>query len=174
MWKEYDETLDAIVDDDDKLRRPFGRCAFAAAHVNFPPGAWTRLHTDHLNRVGGMCGVWPLDDFDPTMGGHLILWDLRLVIEFPPGNLILLPSALITHGNITVWQGQSRSAFVLFSAAGLFRWVLNGRMSDLEFKKQASKSDFQAWQYYRQGMPDRNRDLFPVWEELVQRYASEV
>ncbi|KAF9020700.1 hypothetical protein BDZ89DRAFT_905802, partial [Hymenopellis radicata] len=129
---DFQDTLERVVADDPRLSYPIPGCAWAAAHVNFPPGSWTRAHTDHLNHVGGLCGVWALDDFDPDKGGHLILWDLRLIIRFPPGNFILLPSALIKHGNISVYSGDKRSAFVLFSAAGLFRWVHNGMQSDRE------------------------------------------
>jgi len=33
---------------------------------------------------------------DPKKGGHLILWDCGLVVEFPPGSTILIPSRIPT------------------------------------------------------------------------------
>lgn len=40
--------------------------------------------------------------FQPKKGGYLALWELKLVIEFPPGALVLIPSATITHSNVAV------------------------------------------------------------------------
>ncbi|KAF9025147.1 hypothetical protein BDZ89DRAFT_954060, partial [Hymenopellis radicata] len=109
---------------------------FAACHINFPPSAWARFHLDSMNLIRGMCAVWALGNYDSKRGGHIILWDLRCIIEFPPGNMILLPSALVTHGNLIVIQdGVMRAAFVLYSAAALFEYVWN--------KKKGSRNTFQ-------------------------------
>ncbi|KAJ7054565.1 hypothetical protein C8F01DRAFT_1221296 [Mycena amicta] len=81
-------------------RRPFPKSVFSAAAFNFGPNVWTFKHRDVLNLPFGWCAIQALGNFDPTKGGHLILWDLRLVIEFPPGALILIPSATLSHSNI--------------------------------------------------------------------------
>lgn len=171
IYDDFSETLERVVDNDPKLSVPIPGCAWAATHINFPPGSWCHAHTDHLNHVGGLCAVWALDEFNADKGGHIILWDLKLVVRFPPGNLILLPSALVKHGNISVYQGGKRSAFVLFSAAGLFRWVLNGMMSDAEFKESASAEDLKAWQEFRASQAQRNTERFPLWDDLVKTFA---
>ncbi|KAJ7033072.1 hypothetical protein C8F04DRAFT_1210942 [Mycena alexandri] len=88
------------------LRRPFVGSIFFCAAFNFGPNA--------------------LGKFDPTAGGHLVLWDLKLVIEFPPGALILLPSATIAHSNVPVADGEERVSFTQFSAGGIFRYIDNG------------------------------------------------
>ncbi|KAJ7620521.1 hypothetical protein DFH06DRAFT_1010638, partial [Mycena polygramma] len=45
--------------------------------------------------------------FDPNLGGHLILWDLNLVIRFPPGSSIFIPSALLRHSNVSALHGAT-------------------------------------------------------------------
>ncbi|KAJ7020974.1 hypothetical protein C8F04DRAFT_1213931 [Mycena alexandri] len=72
----------------------------------------------------GWCAVQ--GKFDPTRGGHLVLWNLKLVIEFPPGALVLLPSAKIAHSNVPVADGDERVSFTQFSAGGIFRYIDNG------------------------------------------------
>ena len=67
-----------------------------------------------------------MGDYDYTKGGHLVLWDLKLVIEFPPGATILIPSSAIHHSNTRVQQGERRYSFTQYSAGGLFRWADNG------------------------------------------------
>ncbi|KAJ7790243.1 hypothetical protein B0H14DRAFT_3501918, partial [Mycena olivaceomarginata] len=78
---------------------------------------------DVCNLPFGWCAVQSMGRFDPTLGGHLILWDLKMVIEFPAGALILLPSATIAHSNVPVQDGDERISFTQFSLGGLFRYV---------------------------------------------------
>ncbi|KAF9010891.1 hypothetical protein BDZ89DRAFT_964339, partial [Hymenopellis radicata] len=66
------------------------------------------------NLAWAWCAVPALGDFDPVFGGHLILWDLSLVIRFPPGATILLPSALLTHSNVAVREGEEHDSVVHF------------------------------------------------------------
>ncbi|KAJ7737112.1 hypothetical protein B0H16DRAFT_1326103, partial [Mycena metata] len=109
-----------------ELRRPFVGSIFFCAAFNFGPNVWTFRHRDVLNLAFGWCSVQALGDFDPTKGGHLVLWDLKLVIEFPPGALILLPSATVAHSNVPVADGEERVSFTQFSAGGIFRYIDNG------------------------------------------------
>lgn len=59
----------------------------------------------------------------------MILWDLKLVAEFPPGSTIMIPSSVIHHSNTRIQLNEVRYSFTQYSAGGLFRWV------DLGFKK---------------------------------------
>ncbi|KAF8166409.1 hypothetical protein K438DRAFT_2025127 [Mycena galopus ATCC 62051] len=62
------------------LRWNFAKTVFAACTFNFGPQAITRPHLDYGNLSWGWCAVTALGWFDPDLGGHLILWDLRLII----------------------------------------------------------------------------------------------
>ena len=57
---------------------------------------------------------------------YLVLWDMGLVIEFPPGATILIPSATLRHSNVCLNPGDTRMSFTQYSAGGLFRWVDQG------------------------------------------------
>lgn len=129
-------------------------------------------HTDQGNLAWGWCAVTALGKFNPDLGGHLILWDLGLVIRFPPGSTILLPSALITHSNTSIQEGEERSSIVHFTAGGLFRYVDNGCMTDKVFMetvyKSMSASEKSQWHRDRR---ERWRDAlgkFSSWEEGEQ------
>lgn len=112
--------------------RPFSRSVFASCTFNLGPNAWTFKHCDVLNLPFGWCPVTSLSDFDPTKGGHLVLWDVKLVIEFPPGSTILIPSATIAHSNVPVAKHEHRASFTQYSAGGLFRYVDNDFMTAAE------------------------------------------
>ncbi|KAJ7767700.1 hypothetical protein B0H16DRAFT_1661223 [Mycena metata] len=112
--------------------RPFTRSVFASATFNLGPHAWTFKHRDVLNLPFGWCPVTAFGDFDPTQGGHLVLWDLKLVIEFPHGSTILIPSATLAHSNIPVAKTEYRVSFTQYSAGGLFRYVDNDFMTEAD------------------------------------------
>ena len=73
-----------------------------------------------------MCAITAGGRFDHTKGGHLYLVDLKLVIEFPAGSTILLPSAVLRHGNTAIDPEENRLSFTQYAAGGLFRWVEYG------------------------------------------------
>ncbi|KAJ7891620.1 hypothetical protein B0H14DRAFT_2335644, partial [Mycena olivaceomarginata] len=124
-------TLDALIQNNSGLRRNFAMSAFAAATLNFGPSTVTLPHIDALNLAWGWCAITALGIFDPDAGGHLVLWDLKLVIRFPPGSTILIPSAILRHSNVGIGPNERRYSFTQYSAAGLFRWVSNRFHSDL-------------------------------------------
>ncbi|KAJ7028885.1 hypothetical protein C8F04DRAFT_963445 [Mycena alexandri] len=111
---------------DSDLRRPFKTSVFFCTAFNFGRSVWTFKHRDVLNLAFGWCAVHALGHYNATLGGHLVLWDLKLVIEFPHGALILLPSATVAHSNIPVQEGEERVSFTQFSPGGIFRFVDNG------------------------------------------------
>ncbi|KJA23575.1 hypothetical protein HYPSUDRAFT_137589, partial [Hypholoma sublateritium FD-334 SS-4] len=52
--------------------------------------------------------ITALGRFDHTKGEHLILCELKLIIEFPHGHTIPIPSATVTHSNTPVAGGDSK------------------------------------------------------------------
>ncbi|KAF9024779.1 hypothetical protein BDP27DRAFT_1248594, partial [Rhodocollybia butyracea] len=99
----------------------------------------TPPHLDAGNAAHGWCTDTSAGEFNPDKGGHLVLWNLRLVIHFPPGSTILFPSALLTHSNIPVSPDKTRYSIVQYSAGGLFRWRCNGWCSDKTWYARASR-----------------------------------
>ncbi|KAF8177123.1 hypothetical protein K438DRAFT_2022378 [Mycena galopus ATCC 62051] len=134
----YETTLDALHLNNSGLHRNFdrSRSTFAAATINFGPKTVTKHHIDSLNLAWGWCTITALGDFNPDRGGHLVLWDLKLVIRFPPGSTILIPSAILHHSNVNIAKGEKHYSFTQFTAAGLFRWVDNGFKSDVTINQE--------------------------------------
>lgn len=99
--------------------------------VSFP-------HLDFGNLAWAWCAISAFGNFNPDRGGHLILWDLGLIIRFPPGSTILIPSALLWHSNVKIQAGETRHSFTQYSAGGLFRWQANGFMTDDDFETIAT------------------------------------
>lgn len=101
-------------------------------------------HIDFANLAWGWCAITALGNFDPNYGGHLVLWDLGLIIQFPPGSTILIPSALLRHLNIRVRDYEVRYSFTQYSAGGLFRWLRNGCQTNEALRSSASH-DEEEW-----------------------------
>ncbi|KAJ7804828.1 hypothetical protein B0H14DRAFT_2611985 [Mycena olivaceomarginata] len=89
-----------------ELKCPFPKLVFSCAAFNFGSNVWTVQAPQH---------------------------DLKLVVEFPPGTLILLPSATIAHSNIPVDTGIECILFTQFMAGGLFCYMDNGFRTQANF-----------------------------------------
>ncbi|KIJ96780.1 hypothetical protein K443DRAFT_134056 [Laccaria amethystina LaAM-08-1] len=117
-----------------------------AGHASGIFATWApRLHSyyaDHLQK---------LLDHDETLtrnfensGGHLVLWDLGLVIEFPPGSTIFIPSASLEHSNASIQKEERRYSFTQYTAGGTFRWVGYGFQKADEYFASLSEEEQQA------------------------------
>nr|GAT42600.1 predicted protein [Mycena chlorophos] len=137
----YEKSMDALFDWDPRLRRIFkrGTSVFPSCTFNFGPQTITLPHLDLLNLAWGWCFITAFGRFDPSRGGHLILWDLKRLIRFPPGASIAIPSALLRHSNVSIQQGETRYSFTQFAAGGLFRFVESGFQLNESLKEQVAR-----------------------------------
>ena len=126
LYDEYHCLLSALFDHDATLIHNFDKSIFTASTFNLGPNTITLDHTDAANVAHGLCAITALGNYDYTLGGHMVLFDLGLIIEFPPGATILIPSAVFRHGNTPIQPGETRMSFTQFVAGGLFRWVKYG------------------------------------------------
>ncbi|KAF9059071.1 hypothetical protein BDP27DRAFT_1239559, partial [Rhodocollybia butyracea] len=115
----YNDDLNTLFTSSPRLIRWFNS-VFAGVSLNLSPETVTWPHTDNYNLAFGWCAITALGNFDPDRGGHMILWDLGLVIRFPPGSTILIPSALLTHSNIPIQPGEECYSIIQYSSSGLF------------------------------------------------------
>jgi hypothetical protein len=103
-------------------------------------------HLDMRNLAQSWCSITPLGNFNPDLGGHLVLWDFGLFIRFPAGSTVLIPSSLLVHSNSSIQPGETRYSIVQYAAGGLFRWVDNGFKTDREWLAGASDDDIKVRQ----------------------------
>ncbi|KAF8139165.1 hypothetical protein K438DRAFT_1496768, partial [Mycena galopus ATCC 62051] len=129
IFSDYHTTKQQLLQKNPHLRRTFARSPFTAVTANLGPASVSPPHTDGGNKADGLCLISALGDFDPDKGGHLVLWDYDLVIRFPPSCSILIPSAVVTHSNTPIQDGDERFSLIQYSAGSLFRWVNNGHRS---------------------------------------------
>ncbi|KAF8887439.1 hypothetical protein CPB84DRAFT_1684645 [Gymnopilus junonius] len=122
------------------LRRIFTASIFPSAAFNFGPNIWTYKHRDTFNCPFGFCAIQALGCFDPKKGGQIILWEPKLVIEFLPTSLILIPSATITHSNVPVTEGDERASFTQYCTSGLFAMWMQGSEKNVASKRRTQSS----------------------------------
>ncbi|KAJ7861332.1 hypothetical protein B0H13DRAFT_2568122 [Mycena leptocephala] len=98
------------------LKQLFLNGIWSACTFNLGPQTCALGHRDFANLAFGWCAITALGNFDYTKGGHLILWDCKLILEFPPGTTVLIPSAALFHSNIPI--GERRYSFTQYTAGG--------------------------------------------------------
>jgi hypothetical protein len=126
-------------------------------------------HFDYSNRnlSWGWCAITALGSYDPDHGGgHLVLWDLKYIIRFPPGATILIPSAMIKHSNTSVKMDETRYSFVQYSSGGLFQWVDNGCMSDVAWHAKVTAQQLQERREEQKPRWSKGLDMLSLWDEF--------
>ncbi|VDB87032.1 unnamed protein product [Peniophora sp. CBMAI 1063] len=111
---------------DSQIAPVFSGSVYPAACANLGPRTCCRWHHDINNYPGVPCWILALGDYDHRLGGHLVLPQLGIYIEFPPGASVLLSSAGIKHGNTVVQEHETRYSFTQYCPGGLMRWVAYG------------------------------------------------
>jgi hypothetical protein len=149
------------------LHRNFKDGAWPAATFNFGPSTISFPHTDPGNSLPGWCSITSLGPFDHKRGGHLILWDLGIIVEFPPASTIFVPSAIVTHSNTPIQPYERRYSFTQYCAGGIFRFIANGFRSDADFLAQATKEEKEGREAEREGRWERGLALFPKLSEFI-------
>ena len=102
---------------------------FTSYTLNVGKQCVCKAHKDGANLSTGLCLVCPFGNYDYQQGGHLILHELKMILEVPPGYMVLFPSALITHENIPIQENEDRRVITGFTPASIFQWVENGYQS---------------------------------------------
>jgi len=115
-----------LLETDNPIKRHYPNHPLASTTFNFGPRTCTFPHKDLKNLSWGWCSVTSLGSYDPTRGGHLVLWDLKVAVEFPPYSTILLPSAILMHSNTAIGDDETRLTVTQYSSAGLFSWNAYG------------------------------------------------
>ncbi|KAL0061226.1 hypothetical protein AAF712_011985 [Marasmius tenuissimus] len=139
----------------------FDRSQFASFTCNFGPQVCTSIHTDAKNCPHSMCAITAVGQFDSTKGGHLVLPDLKVIIEFPSGCTFLLPSAVLRHGNTSIRKHETRYSITQYTAGGLFRWLEYGQRTEDQFRRQDPVG-------FRAAMAERNGR----WPQMMEKFVT--
>lgn len=126
VYRHYARETQALYEHDHTLHPPFKNSVFPAATFNLGPKCVCRGHVDATNVPYGWCMVCALGRFDHKKGGHLVLLEFGLVIDFPAGSVVLIPSSVVRHGNTPIAETETRFSFTQYCAGGVLRWVDHG------------------------------------------------
>lgn len=126
LYRYFSDTLEEIIRVNGKLCPNWDNSAFAACTFNCGPQTAAFDHKDAGNLSHGLCALTSLGKFNYHHGAHLVLFELRAVLEFPAGNTALIPSAAVTHANTRIQPNETRFSIAQYTAGGLFRWVAYG------------------------------------------------
>jgi predicted 2-oxoglutarate/Fe(II)-dependent dioxygenase YbiX len=106
----------------------------------------TKLHRDVKESKFGFSCVVPAGNY---IGGALILYDLRLVIELTPGEVFLFPDSLIHHANEDI-SGE-RSSIVAFTQENLFHyWARKYKYINNKDKSKSKSRKKESEIYFKQ------------------------
>lgn len=160
--------MQALLDSDLDLMQNFPGGAWPSTTINFGPRTATVPHTDFLDLAYGWCSITALGKFNPDKGGQLVLWNLKLVIRFPPGSTVFIPSAIITHSNCPISQKERRYSITQWSSGDLFRWVQNGFKNNTDVNAVATKEEKLQRKEIQRKRWREGLKMYPTLQELLQ------
>ncbi|KAI0323290.1 hypothetical protein GY45DRAFT_1349836 [Cubamyces sp. BRFM 1775] len=163
------QNIDDLLKHHPNLRLNFPNSAYPAASFNFGPATECYPHLDAANEACNWCHITALGSFNAKTGGHAVLHDLKLVIEFPSGSSILIPSALFKHGNTPIQPGEHRRSFTQYCAGGLLRWVRCGFRTVREY----AKVDAEGKAAYEAEMNVRVEECVARWTTLEELHLED-
>lgn len=156
MYGDYVSELKPLWTRMPHLEHNFHNSIFPAVTFNCGPQTVALKHLDSGNVAGGLCAITALGFFDPKVSGLLVLFPFKMIIEFPSGSTVLLPSAVVHHANTALQPGDHRCSMTQYCAGGLFRWVDYGFKSaktllsekgGKEKKRQIDGKHGERWKY---------------------------
>lgn len=154
IYHRCERLLRSILASDPELERNFENSVLTSVAINAGPRTVCKLHLDCRNKPDCWCLIQALGNFNPKRGAHLWLPDLGIFIEFPPGSLIMIPSALLRHGNLALGsKHETRYSFTQYTAGALFRWIRFGCRSkkqveldgDIDLLKAVNQEARTSW-----------------------------
>ena len=113
----------------------FPRSIMPSAVFNLGNQVATKKHIDAQNCPFRWCTITALGEFDALKEGHIILWDLGMIIEFPAGMCVCLPLALVTHSNILTSDDEVWMSFTQYCSGEIFQYIENGFTTDKNLNK---------------------------------------
>ncbi|KAJ7270356.1 hypothetical protein C8J57DRAFT_1435475 [Mycena rebaudengoi] len=93
----------------------------------------------------------------------------KLILEFPLGTTILIPSAAIFHSNIPIGKHQTRYSFTQYTAGGLFQWVTHGFQLEEAYLASLSAEELQREKEERLERWKQGAGLFSTLAELCSK-----
>jgi hypothetical protein len=103
-------------------------------------------------------------NFNPDKGGMIVLWELGLIVRFPPGSTVLFTSGDITHFNIPIQEGETRWSFTQYMAIAL---VTHARTHCVKLKDM-SKDARRKHQRAMKDLKVKERCLYSTRESLIE------
>lgn len=152
--------LRALREHHPSLRFNFDNSVYPATTFNFGPATVCVDHTDAANDACNWCHVVALGRFDCDQSGQIVFPDLKLVVRFPHGASILIPSAIVRHGNTPIGPQETRMSMTQYCAGSLLRWVECG----FRTVKTLEAEDPDEHRRYLAGLKDRVRESCALFE----------
>ncbi|KAJ3817026.1 hypothetical protein F5880DRAFT_1632520 [Lentinula raphanica] len=172
LYEYCGEHFEQLLASDSNLTRLFRNSVLPVAAFNFGPRTVCLPHIDFGNLPFNLCWIWSLGWFDWRRGGHLILWDLHVVVEFPPGSLAGIPSGVCRHSNTQIGKKETRYSFTQYAPGANFRWVDHGFQTEEDYLLSRSKAEAQAEKIRKQDRWAMGLGLFSTLEQLGLELAS--
>ncbi|KAI5887797.1 uncharacterized protein SCHCODRAFT_02515344 [Schizophyllum commune H4-8] len=126
-----------------------------------------------LRSYKNFANITALGQFDADQGGHLVIVPLRLVIRFPAGSSILIPSAILEHFNLPIGSNEHRQTITQYTGGAIFRFVENGCRNNDAYLASLSREGLEEAVRANRARAKEGMLRMSTLTDLRARYAQE-
>jgi hypothetical protein len=140
---------------------------FASYTENKPSHAFTVPHHDVMNLAFGWCAIVALGPFNAQLGGHFVLHDLKLIIPFPHGSCILIPSAFLWHSNVPIGKEDGHASLTFYMSGGLFCFIDNNFQTEQNLLASLDTYDHELHMIEKKNHAKMGALLYSTLDEIL-------
>ncbi|KZP11282.1 hypothetical protein FIBSPDRAFT_962386 [Athelia psychrophila] len=133
-------------------------------------GTWSpRLHKYYGDMMAALCVHHPHLQRNFAAGESVFAGVPSLPL-FPPGSTVLIPSAVFTHSNTAIQEGESCYSFTQYTSGGLFRWVEHGFQGEQPYHASLSNREKREEEKRKAGRWAKGMEMYSMIAELNTLY----
>lgn len=117
---------------------------FCSHTANTGDQVQTPDHVDCMNEKAGFCIIGIFGKFDCSVHGLLRFPELKILMELAHGDVVFIPSALLTHGNTEVCGDAIRRSLTFYTAGAISRFVDSGFMTEKKMQEKGMDAEIAA------------------------------
>ncbi|KAG6905214.1 hypothetical protein DXG01_004142 [Tephrocybe rancida] len=124
MWDKYKYTATRMYSTHWNIPNNFHGTVYPAVRFNVRPQTSTvQPYMDRQRERRGPPAVTPIGNYNYKLSGHIVFYELKLIIEVPPGTTLFVPTRLLSYGTTNIQEGEERMTITQCFGPGLAETV---------------------------------------------------
>ncbi|KAG6915875.1 hypothetical protein DXG01_009452 [Tephrocybe rancida] len=120
MWDKYEYTTARMNSTRWNAPINFQGSTYPAVRFNVGPQTSTvQPYMDCQQECRGLSAMTPIGNYNYKLGGHIVFYELKLIVEVVPGTTLFVPTGLLSYGTMDIQESEERMTITQCFGPGL-------------------------------------------------------